>query len=78
MKLSQDKWPGFEKPWPPAALCALIPVIALLTGCVTTDTGATDVSCLVFEPVRWSLNDTAETISQIKAHNAAWKSVCGK
>jgi hypothetical protein len=54
-----------------------------LTGCATmmgssAPTEATPVACSVFEPIYWSGSDTDETIKQAKAHNAAWKSLCGK
>lgn len=38
---------------------------------------ATDTSCQAFEPIRWSRQDTPDTIAQAKAHNAAWLALCG-
>lgn len=50
----------------------------ILPGCATTtafvETDA--VACSAFEPIRWSKNDTGETIRQAKEHNAAWVAVC--
>ena len=33
---------------------------------------ATSVVCGSFEPIAWSVEDTDETIAQVKEHNAAW------
>ncbi len=50
----------------------------ILGGCVTTmGTGATKVFCKSAVPIRWSRSDSAATIRQAKAHNAAGKAVCG-
>lgn len=36
-------------------------------------------ACKVFKLIVFSrLHDTAETIRQVKAHNARWESLCGK
>lgn len=37
---------------------------------------ATVVACGTFEPMRYSKNDTPETIRQAKAHNAAGMATC--
>lgn len=59
---------------PRAALAMLL----VLAGCGTmTGSGGTSVACQAFEPIRWSQQDTDETIAQAKGHNAAWKAVCG-
>ncbi len=48
-------------------------LVTLLAGCCkTTDSGAV---CAAFRPISWSVEDTPETIAEIKAHNArrmAW------
>jgi len=44
---------------------------------VTTGEDSVRVACSSFEPIYWSSNDTAETVSQIKGHNAAGKALCG-
>lgn len=58
-----------------------------LTACETlTASGGTDlppevdpakVACAVFGPISWSLRDTDGTIREVKAHNAAWRALCG-
>jgi hypothetical protein len=35
------------------------------------------VACGSFKPVYWSRTDSAQTIAQVKEHNAAGKSLCG-
>ena len=57
-------------------LTAAMPILA---GCVTTTglNGATSVYCASAKPMRWSDNDTDETIRQAKAHNAVGKRLCG-
>jgi len=58
-------------------------VVALLltltaTGCCwMTGSDVTDV-CRVFEPIRWSVHDTPETIRQIKVYNARLQGLCGR
>jgi len=60
-----------------AAACALA---ALLTGCSatgTTETGKAEVMCTVTQPITYdSVQDTAETIAQVRAHNRAWTCIC--
>ena len=53
---------------------ALLPLLA--TCQTTTPTSAIDVSCLAYEPIRYSRHDTEETRRQIVEHNAAWDAVC--
>ena len=51
--------------------------VLLLTGCqTTTPISVVDTSCLAFEPIRASRKDTAETLDQVKGHNAAWDALC--
>jgi hypothetical protein len=64
---------ALRKAWLLAAL--------LLAACQTTPTSGiktsvVDTSCAVFEPIRASRSDTAETRDQVKAHNAAWDAIC--
>jgi hypothetical protein len=62
-----------------AMRAALLPMLLLiLTGCAmtTASVGTDAVACSAFEPIRWSTKDTAETIRQVKEHNAAWKVIC--
>lgn len=61
------------------AVLLLTPLLTL-PGCVTTtgSAGTDVVACAAFEPIRWSVKDTDETIRQVKGHNAAWRAVCAK
>lgn len=35
-------------------------------------------ACIAFQPIGFSASkDTAETIGQIRGHNAAWDAICG-
>ena len=68
-------------------LALLLSVTLPLAACGTlTASGGTDlppevdpvkVACEVFRPISWSLRDTDGTIAEVKAHNSAWKSICG-
>jgi hypothetical protein len=58
---------------------ALLPMpLLILTGCATTTAtvGTDAVACSVFEPIRWSKQDTTDTIRQVKEHNATWDALC--
>ena len=66
-----------------AARLAKYPLLSLsfiLTGCATTTAlkGQTDQApfCSVAEPIYWSGGDTAQTVRQVKAHNAVGKTLC--
>lgn len=50
---------------------------ATLAGCARMTVSA-GTECLRWEPIAWSVNDTDETIRQVKAHNAVYQSICGK
>ena len=56
----------------------LLILLLIFQGCATTtDSAGNDaVACTAFEPIRWSVKDTDETIRRVKEHNAAWKAVC--
>jgi len=56
----------------------LLTPLLILQGCATTtgSAGTEPVACSAFEPIRWSVKDTDETIRQVKEHNAAWRAVC--
>jgi hypothetical protein len=59
----------------------LAPLAALLTltACqTTTPTAVTDTACLAFEPITYSSKDTPLTYRQVRQHNAAFRSLCGK
>lgn len=32
--------------------------------------------CLIWKPIYWAVDDTAESIAQIKEHNAVWEDRC--
>ena len=51
--------------------------LTLASFCWTTASDVTDV-CRVFEPIRWSVHDTPETIRQIKIYNAKLQGLCGR
>lgn len=61
----------------PAVLSAMI-----LTACVTTrttETGEAEVACSAFAPISFSATrDTAQTVREVREHNAAWHAVCGE
>ncbi|GLI25681.1 hypothetical protein XFLAVUS301_53550 [Xanthobacter flavus] len=68
------------KLWRGPALRATTLIAATLTlaGCATTTgTGATKVYCGAAAPIRWSHQDTDETIRQAKAANAVGRELCG-
>jgi hypothetical protein len=51
--------------------------ILLIAGCqTTTHTGATKAVCSIFPPITYSKADTAETITQVRRHNAGYDSYC--
>ena len=48
----------------------------LLAGCTTT---VVDTSCSSFGPITYSAKgDTADTVLQVRRHNAAWDAICGR
>lgn len=52
--------------------------LAFLGGCATTPVKVEgDSYCRIAKRITWSKNDTSPTISQIRRHNAARRSVCG-
>lgn len=60
-----------------AKMALLLALGLTLTGCVTTAGGETKAAlCDQFRPIRWSSQDTPETVAQSKAHNAVGKSLC--
>lgn len=47
--------------------------VLLLAACTNT----LDVACTAFQPISYSAaGDTAETVTQVRQHNAAWKAIC--
>lgn len=48
----------------------------LLAGCTPT---VIDTSCTNFAPITYSArDDTADTVLQVRRHNAAWDAICGR
>ena len=37
---------------------------------------AVDTACQAYAPIRYSRTDTAETVRQVREHNAAWDALC--
>lgn len=60
--------------------CALmfLGIGVLCTPPETANPTVIDTLCEATQPIRWSRSDTDETIIQVKAHNAVWKSLCAK
>lgn len=58
----------------------LIASTAILASCalMTGTSVSKHAGCESFKPITWSPNDTDETLKQIKAHNAVWKSLCAR
>lgn len=74
---------GSRRRSPRAPACAVALLLAMApTACRTTATGVTERAdrweCLAFRPIRWSREDTRETIDQIAEHNAVWDALCGQ
>lgn len=74
---------------PPFKTLSTLAATLLLVSCATpksseprTATPATDVrsdACKVFAPIIYSRkSDTAETITQVQAHNDAWDALCAR
>lgn len=63
-----------------AALALTLALAPALAACATTtgSGGATRAAlCDQFAPLRWSAQDTDDTIRQARAHNAVGAAVCG-
>lgn len=54
---------------------SLLAAALMIQGC-TTHTVVTDTACTAFQPITYSIQDTAETVGQIRAHNRAWDALC--
>jgi len=59
----------------PLLLILLFALIWLLAGCTTT-TATVGTECAVWRPISWSLKDTPETVTEVKANNARRKAWC--
>ena len=55
-------------------------LLPALTSCQTMGSSGINLpsACAVFVPITWSSKDTLETVKQVREHNAAWKTTCGK
>ena len=62
----------------PLLLVAVFAVLLLsLMSCSQTSSTVTSDFCLIAEPIRYSKSkDTAETVAQVREHNAVWKRLC--
>ncbi len=59
------------------AMALLLALGLTLGSCKTTGGGATrSALCDQFQPIRWSSQDTAETVAQAKGHNAVGRALC--
>lgn len=48
-----------------------------LTACLsTTRTDGTKAVCSIFPPITYSRNDTPETVTQVRRHNAGYDRYC--
>lgn len=67
-----------KSPLKPVLLFSVLMMTSvLLASCQTTaSVGTKSVACEAFQPIYWSKDDTLETAKQVRAHNAAWKSLC--
>ena len=58
-------------------ICGMILVMVILQGCQQNMSDKTNDSyCLLFEPIRYSKNDTAETINQVIKADAVFIKIC--
>ncbi len=65
-----------------AVTSAALTLLLLTQGCRTTGSAATDAAigvatfCTTYRPVRWSKEDSIETVLQAKENNAVYKRLC--
>ncbi len=80
----QQHFGGFRRRFAPACGAAILTL--LLAACrpatpiaaiePAVDDNAQGWVCLAFRPISWSSEDTPQTASQIREHNAVWDSLC--
>ena len=59
------------------ALLLLVGGLLIMTGCATVPPASTELLCLGFSPITYSLeNDSPETIEQVRLWNTKWRSIC--
>lgn len=71
--------PTLRRPLRLATLLFLTPLVLMVTGCLTvrgTLTSGTEASCIAVKVIRFSKNDTPETVQAIKENNAALRVLC--
>jgi len=60
----------------------MLAIASSLVACVMTQSPPPAIEaarfCVLAEPITWSQKDTPDTISQVKIHNAKWRSVCSE
>ena len=68
--------------WLKLKLLWLLPILSVLSGCVTGSTGADRVKtisdyCRIAKPITYdTTKDTPDTVKQIEEHNSKWVAVC--
>lgn len=74
-----------ERLTPPARLLRLLPLFLppALTACASVPPPQPAVSvaadgCRAFKQLSWSVDDTTDTATNIRRHNAAYARLCGK
>lgn len=58
-------------------LAGLLAALAACAGPTMQTVGIAKPDCSVFGPLTYAKADTDATIVEIKAHNAAWRAICG-
>ena len=65
-----------------AKISVVLIVLALTPACMTTGSEGTrpamtrSIYCEIAEPIRWSREDTVDTVRQVKEHNRSYKEIC--
>lgn len=71
--------PSKRSALPMLRLLALPLILMPMAACVTLGSGLTryvDTACTAFQPITYSSHDTAETITEIRAHNRVYDKLC--
>lgn len=72
-KSGKQSMPGIKR------VVLLVVLQATLISCQmipSKETSETGWECIAFEPIRWSNDDTQDTIGQILEHNSVWQGLC--
>lgn len=59
----------------PLTLTSLLLILSV-TGCAGSTKGTTDTSCISFEPITYSPQDTEDTVNQIVEYDVKWDRLC--